>query len=67
MNAELDTNKDGVVYRIMTNAGVDADRIVSVTYNFVQTWSATGGGTDSTADFNYTRSFGRDSDTTVTH
>jgi len=67
LNAELDTEKNGEVYRLMTHAGVDADKIVSVTYTFVETWSATGGGEGSSADFAYTRAYGRDSNTTVTH
>merc|ERR1712151_325983 len=59
--------KNGAVYRLMTAAGVNADKLVSVTYNFVETYSNTAGGTGSTRDITYKREYGRTTDTTVTH
>jgi hypothetical protein len=44
LNNELDTDKNGEVYRLMTSAGLNADKIVSVTYSFVEAYSNTGGG-----------------------
>jgi hypothetical protein len=67
LNDELDADKDGKVYREMTAAATEADKIKSITYSFVHTWGASGGGGESERTVTYSRSHGRTTDRTISH